>query len=72
MVFKLLYFGKNPVENPANEIGITMNFQSFTEIPASIFGNNSEFYVLVRPDNHISYIGKNFAECKSLIDKIRL
>jgi 2-polyprenyl-6-methoxyphenol hydroxylase-like FAD-dependent oxidoreductase len=71
-VFKLLYFGRNPVENPANESRIKMNFHSFTEIPASIFGNNSEFYVLVRPDNHISYIGKNLAECKSLIDKIRL
>lgn len=70
-VFKLLYFGSKPVENPSNEIDITMSFQSFTEIPASIFGDNTDFYVLVRPDNHISYIGKDIAQCKSLIDKIR-
>jgi 2-polyprenyl-6-methoxyphenol hydroxylase-like FAD-dependent oxidoreductase len=70
-VFKLLYFGSKPIENPSNEIGITMNFQSFTEIPASVFGDNSEFYVLVRPDNHISYIGKDIDECRKLLNKIK-
>jgi 2-polyprenyl-6-methoxyphenol hydroxylase-like FAD-dependent oxidoreductase len=70
-VFKLLYFGHQPVENPSNSFGITMNFQSFTEIPASIFGSNTDFYVLVRPDNHISYIGKDITECHKLFNKFK-
>ncbi|MCF6133089.1 FAD-dependent monooxygenase [Flavobacterium wongokense] len=71
-VFKLLYFGSKPVENPVGEIGITMSFQSFTEIPASVFGNNSEFYILLRPDNHVSYIGNDVKECRNFLNKIKL
>ncbi|MEO5776280.1 MAG: FAD-dependent monooxygenase [Flavobacterium sp.] len=70
-VFKLLYFGKNTIQNPLDNTGIAMSFHSFTEIPDSVFDNNTDFYVLVRPDNHISYIGKDVAECRSFISKIK-
>jgi 2-polyprenyl-6-methoxyphenol hydroxylase-like FAD-dependent oxidoreductase len=69
--FKLLYFGNKPVENPLGNIGITISFQSFDEVPASVFGSNANFYVLVRPDNHVSYIGKSTAECLNLLNKIK-
>ncbi|MES2238986.1 MAG: FAD-dependent monooxygenase [Bacteroidota bacterium] len=70
--FKLLYFGKNAVKNPLENVRIKMSFLSFDEIPNSIFGNNTEFYILVRPDNHISYIGKEIDKCQELIDSITL
>ena len=71
-VFKLLYFGNKSIKNPLDKSRITISFQSFDEIPTTIFGNNSDFYVLVRPDNHISYIGKDVAECQKLLDRIKL
>lgn len=69
-IFKLLYFGDAIIENPLPESKITMSFQSFTEIPNAVFGSQTNFYVLLRPDNHISYIGKDIGECKRLIAKI--
>ena len=70
-VFKLLYFGNNAIENPLDNAEITMSFHAFNEIPTAIFGSNSDFYVLVRPDNHISYIGKDVDECRKLLNKIK-
>lgn len=70
--FKLLYFGKNTIENPLENVKIKMGFLCFNEIPSSIFGNASEFYILLRPDNHISYIGKDIGKCQKLIDNITL
>ena len=71
-VFKLLYFGNKTFENPLGYTQITLTFQAFTEIPDSVFGNNSNFYILVRPDNHICYIGKDIYECQNLLNKIVL
>jgi 2-polyprenyl-6-methoxyphenol hydroxylase-like FAD-dependent oxidoreductase len=69
-VFKLLHFGNKAIENPLNDSGITLSFQSFNEIPNAIFGSNTDFYILVRPDNHISYIGSDLAACRDLLNKI--
>lgn len=67
--FKILYFGhdeKNNVEIlNSNKMNIAR--RNFTEIPKALFGNESEFYILLRPDNHISYIGKDLKMCKDLL-----
>ena len=69
-VFKLLYFGSHGEHNPISDAKIKMVFLSFNEIPDSIFGNSTDFYILLRPDNHISYIGKAIDKCRELINKI--
>ena len=38
---------------------------TFTEIPKKLFADESEFYILLRPDNHISYIA---TEIKKIVD----
>jgi 2-polyprenyl-6-methoxyphenol hydroxylase-like FAD-dependent oxidoreductase len=71
-VFKLLFFGdknKNDSEELKNP-KIKMLLLSFGDIPHSIFGDASNFYILLRPDNHISYIGKEIGRCKELLNKI--
>jgi len=72
--FKLLFFG-NEKENKNNELHNTrpkIKLIAFTETPKHIFGNATNFYILLRPDNHISYIGKNVNKCKEFMDKITL
>lgn len=69
--FKLIYFGNDGVDNLLPDSGIGLVFLSFSEIPGHIFGNNSDFFVLLRPDNHVSYIGDDIAECEHLIAKIK-
>jgi 2-polyprenyl-6-methoxyphenol hydroxylase-like FAD-dependent oxidoreductase len=62
--FKLLYFGNKKAQDfPINTI-------SFTEIPSAIFGHEQDFYVLIRPDNHISYIGKDLNKCSGLLNAL--
>lgn len=70
-VFKLLYFGGKDInERLLDGVNLKMTFLSFHEIPASLFGNADEFYIFLRPDNHISYIGKDMSKCRELIDKL--
>ncbi len=70
--FKLLFFGIH--NNNAGEYFKGPAFQipifSFTEIPRQIFGDVADFYVLLRPDNHISYIGKDIKCCSMLLEQI--
>jgi hypothetical protein len=69
--FKLVYFGKNEMKKSVFEnTKIKTVLLSFTEIPTSVFGNESDFYVLLRPDNHISYIGRDINKCRDFMDKI--
>jgi hypothetical protein len=71
--FKLLFFG-NEKENRSSEFSnasLEIKPASFNEIPKHIFGKATNFYVLLRPDNHISYIGKDINKCKDLIEKIK-
>jgi 2-polyprenyl-6-methoxyphenol hydroxylase-like FAD-dependent oxidoreductase len=70
-VFKILFFGND--QNKTEQLKV-FKFQiatfSFSEIPGSIFQNFSDFYILLRPDNHISYIGKDLNNCKIILKKI--
>src|SRR5262249_28289350 len=57
-VFKLLFFGDaKSYGEELHHTKIKMTLLRFNEIPASIFGDANNFYILLRPDNHISYIG---------------
>ena len=58
--FKLLHFGDRPDFSTVSKFGIPT--KSFKEIPAALFGKASGFYVLLRPDNHISYIGRDLSQ----------
>jgi 2-polyprenyl-6-methoxyphenol hydroxylase-like FAD-dependent oxidoreductase len=71
-VFKLIYFGKKSMNDPFIGGKISIKFLSFTEIPAQLFGNASEFYVLLRPDNHISYIGHDINKCKEFLNNAQI
>jgi 2-polyprenyl-6-methoxyphenol hydroxylase-like FAD-dependent oxidoreductase len=68
--FKLLFFGdKN--KNVIPGIGkLTIVQHSFTEIPQHLFRNEKNFYILLRPDNHISYIGKDVTRILSILNGI--
>src|SRR6185436_8359404 len=54
--FKLLFFGneKNNASTKLADTKIKIAFIHFNEIPAALFGNTTDFYVLLRPDNHVS------------------
>ena len=73
--FKILFFGKKEM-NKSRELDMTDMTKlkivslSFTEIPRSLFGSHSNFYILLRPDNHISYIGKEIEVCRKFIETI--
>ncbi|HEY0262829.1 MAG TPA: hypothetical protein VGB95_07365, partial [Chitinophagales bacterium] len=49
---------------------IKLTQHHFQEIPKAIFGNETNFYVLLRPDNYISYIGKDIEQCREFINNI--
>jgi 2-polyprenyl-6-methoxyphenol hydroxylase-like FAD-dependent oxidoreductase len=68
-VFKLLYFGSH-AEHRVSDNRIKTAFQTFNEIPVAVFGRTRDFYILLRPDNHISYIGKEAEKCRELLNKI--
>ena len=69
--FKLLYFGNNDVDQTYwSNSKIKVTFHSFKEIPVQLFGNATNFYILLRPDNHISYIGKDIGKCKEVLKEI--
>jgi hypothetical protein len=71
-VFKILFFGdgdKNSSQQ-LNGIKIKTVAYAFKEIPAFLFGPATSFYILLRPDNHISYIGKDLNKCRELLNKM--
>jgi 2-polyprenyl-6-methoxyphenol hydroxylase-like FAD-dependent oxidoreductase len=69
-VFKILFFG-NDDKNSIHQLHmLKIVAKTFKEIPASLFGHEENFYILLRPDNHISYIGKDVSICKKLLNKI--
>ena len=69
--FKLLYFGKESKGNieQLQHIKFPITTFSFTEIPKPIFKTTTDFYILLRPDNHISYIGKSLRACIGFLEK---
>ena len=60
-VFKLLFLGVEDENTFSGFENLKIDIEriAISEIPAFLFGNNTGFYILVRPDNHISYIGKD-------------
>ncbi len=69
--FKLLHFGDTPVDqDPCNQLKFPVTFFSFKEIPKKLFGDSRDFYIFLRPDNHIIYIGKELAEIINFPGKI--
>lgn len=69
--FKLLYFGSDADHTSRlQEEVIRPQFLSFTQVPEQLFGKESGFYILLRPDNHIAYIGKDPGACSMLLKKV--
>ena len=71
-VFKILFFGSdgnNRFEQLKN-IKFQIATFSFSEIPEPLFQRFNNFYILLRPDNYISYIGKDLNSCRMLLEKI--
>lgn len=70
--FKLLFFGnesKNLWKDFSSLKIKTINYH-FQEIPRALFGREENFYLLLRPDNHISYIGKDAGKIVAFLNKI--
>jgi len=67
-----LFFGDDEKNKSQQLIDIKIKIArySFKEIPAFLFGNETNFYILLRPDNHISYIGKELSKCIEVLEKI--
>lgn len=67
--FKLLFFTKNKLAGKIIS-PFPVEVLTFKEIPAHIFKTADNFYILLRPDNHISYIGENINSCTDFFTKI--
>lgn len=58
--FKLVCFGKNPQwQNLQSKLKI---HQLVIENVPAMFGSESDFYIVLRPDNYIAYLGKDFKQ----------
>ena len=70
--FKLLYFGNESKDNfeQIKKIKFPVTCFSFAEIPKPVFKTATGFYILLRPDNHISYIGKSLQCCIDFLEKL--
>lgn len=71
-VFKILFFGieQHNGFKQVKAFHAQPQIFSFAEIPTKLFGNASNFYIILRPDNHISYIGKDLDSYKELLEKV--
>jgi 2-polyprenyl-6-methoxyphenol hydroxylase-like FAD-dependent oxidoreductase len=68
--FKILYFGEEDLNKNVIVNKITCNLIHLKEIPEDIFKKEINFYILLRPDNHISYIGKDLSKCVDFLHRI--
>ncbi len=70
--FKLLFFGREGGDNfeQLQRIKFPVTTFSFAEIPQPLFKTATDFYILLRPDNHISYIGKSLKSCLGFLEAI--
>ena len=71
-IFKILFFGNDEKteSQQINNIKIKIRTYAFKEIPTFLFEKETDFYILLRPDNHISYIGKEINKCRDMLNKI--
>lgn len=70
--FKLLFFGYEKGQLQKNDFRMKIIQYTFVDVPDTIFHGETDFYILLRPDNHISYIGKDLDACMQLLDNIAL
>lgn len=70
--FKILFFGNDDTDTFISFKELKLPIVSFTikKIPKEIFQDATNFYILLRPDNHISYIGKDTESCKNLLNNL--
>ncbi|MBC7873014.1 MAG: FAD-dependent monooxygenase [Ferruginibacter sp.] len=70
--FKILYFGKEDQagHTQLQKIKFPVSLVSFSEIPKSLFRNETGFYILLRPDNHIAYLGKDLHRCIDFLETL--
>ncbi len=71
--FKLLFFGETGKDRfkDLNISTFPISKMAFTEIPTSIFQKNRNFYVFLRPDSHVIYVGKDLNICNEAVSKIQ-
>lgn len=71
-VFKLLFFGSSNKSqfDDLKELRFRVATFFFDGIPKKRFGSSTDFYILLRPDNHISYIGKNMGICLAFLKNL--
>lgn len=67
--FKLLYFGSEEKKDAEwlRQYPIQLVLLNVPDIPSHVFGKHEDFYVFLRPDNHIIYIGSQLHLCKNLM-----
>ena len=69
--FACLFFGTSSCNfDFLKKLNTTVPSYTFTEIPKNIFGNASNFYILLRPDNHIVYIGPDLKDYIVLLENM--
>ena len=70
--FKLLFFGRDGGSDfeQLQRIKFPVTAFSFAEIPKALFKSATDFYILLRPDNHISYMGKSLQSCIEFLEKL--
>ena len=69
--FKILSFGSDEnISTRLSEMKVPVVSHAFKEVPESLFGKSTNFYILLRPDNHISYIGYELNKCIAILSKI--
>ena len=68
--FKLLHYGEDEKNPQLITTHFNLETHSFHDIPEGLFGNEKDFFILLRPDNHISYIGKELSKCIELLNDI--
>ncbi|MBO9620361.1 MAG: FAD-dependent monooxygenase [Niabella sp.] len=71
-VFKWIYFGDRDSAAAVKEPDVKLKciVLHFNEVPQRWFKNERNFYILLRPDNHIAYIGKDRSKCEALLNRV--
>lgn len=72
--FKLLFVGDDASSVNAKwnsaKIRLSHGFVHIKQVPEELFGKASNFYIFLRPDNHVSWIGKEFSSCLEHVEGI--
>ena len=71
-VFKLLFYGWVSEIKVMDVVSAKISVSSYTfaKAPKAIFGNHNNFFILLRPDNYIAYIGSDLSKVESWLSRI--